>query len=312
MKLVFIHGINNQRHLPSNVVWRWWGQIQRGWQMLGLPNISQPPTAVGYYAQRLYFATSEKTWGHPDPDNELPIFDRERTFQMGEDASFSADSYAFGMLKEYCDAAGVDFPQDGELTEQGFVRSSGIWLIDKVQDVLWSKSSKNISRPLLRQAAVWADNRGLRDGLQNQIVNMMSGNRNAHDPAGNIGTEPLVIVSHSLGTALAYRLLMNEELTEGASVPLFITMGSPLPVKFIRKALDEAELYFPDFVERWINVYDTDDFVPVGSPLKEKDLGFEGYENYQGIMQEGDEDPHSVAAHLRHPEIARALHKVLS
>lgn len=311
MKLVFIHGINNQQHLPSNVAARWWGQIRRGWQMANLTTLPQPETSVGYYAQRLYYATSNKTWDHPDPDQELPIFNPERTFQMGTGTSFNIDSNAMGLLNEYCKAANVALPETDEPKPQGWL-SPAVWLIDKAHDILPQKAAATLSRPLLLQAAVWSDSQGLRDGLQNQVVNMINGVRDAHQSATNLGQEPVVIVAHSLGTAVAYRLLMNERLTEGAQVPLFITLGCPLTVKFIRRSMDQAELFCPDFIGRWINLYDSDDFVPLGSPLKEKEMGFDTFENYEGVTQEGDENAHSVAAHLRHPVVAKALHEVLS
>ena len=99
---------------------------------------------------------------------------------------------------------------------------------------------------------------------------------------------------------------------QSTQVPLFITIGAPLPVKFIRKSMDTVDgIWRPNNIGEWINVYDKDDFVPVGSPLKKSDMGFDGFDNFEGIRPEKGETSHSSGAYLRHPIIVKKLTEYL-
>jgi hypothetical protein len=89
--------------------------------------------------------------------------------------------------------------------------------------------------------------------------------------------EKLVIVSHSMGTMVAYDVLRN--CPECPPVATLITLGSPLGIQEVQDelvAVDAQEVDFPAAkLERWINVYDpldpvcgadpriANDFVPV-------------------------------------------------
>jgi hypothetical protein len=69
--------------------------------------------------------------------------------------------------------------------------------------------------------------------------------------------EPCVVVGHSLGSVVAYRVL--RELGSSANVVRFITVGSPLGLITIRNML--RPLSVPGGVRSWLNVYDTRDIV---------------------------------------------------
>lgn len=67
----------------------------------------------------------------------------------------------------------------------------------------------------------------------------------------------LIVVSHSMGTMVAYDVLRN--CSDAPPVDTLITLGSPLGVREVQaelKAIDSARVDFPDRVGRWINIYD--------------------------------------------------------
>ncbi|MDH2518592.1 esterase/lipase family protein [Acinetobacter baumannii] len=70
--------------------------------------------------------------------------------------------------------------------------------------------------------------------------------------------EKIVIVSHSMGTMIAYDVLRNVE--ECPFVDSLITLGSPLGIKEIQDELRSSEVKLVDFpsakLMNWINVYD--------------------------------------------------------
>jgi hypothetical protein len=77
------------------------------------------------------------------------------------------------------------------------------------------------------------------------------------DPA-----RPLVVVSHSLGTVVAYEALHEYEGT----VPLWVTLGSPLALgAVVLDRLVPRPAHCPENVASWLNFWDRDDIV-VGRP----------------------------------------------
>ncbi|WP_405627439.1 hypothetical protein OG933_15050 [Streptomyces sp. NBC_00016] len=70
-----------------------------------------------------------------------------------------------------------------------------------------------------------------------------------------LDSDPKIVVSHSLGSVVAYELLRDRS----QRIPLFITLGSPLGLRTIRNRLSKGA-QFPS-VEKWINLVDRNDIV---------------------------------------------------
>src|SRR5258705_4709850 len=70
---------------------------------------------------------------------------------------------------------------------------------------------------------------------------------------------PTVVVAHSLGTVVAYNLLRREGAAQGWVVPLLVTVGSPLAVTAIKRAL--RPIQHPACVTHWFNAMDSHDVV---------------------------------------------------
>lgn len=76
--------------------------------------------------------------------------------------------------------------------------------------------------------------------------------------------EPAVVVAHSLGAVVAYRVLRERSSATRWDVPLFLTLGSPLAVRAIRDVLAaEAPLRVPAAVSRWVDARDPLDLLAV-------------------------------------------------
>ena len=71
-----------------------------------------------------------------------------------------------------------------------------------------------------------------------------------------------IVVSHSLGTVVSYNVLRREGRARGWNVPLFVTLGSPLAITEIRRALRWAgPARCPECVRSWFNALDERDVV---------------------------------------------------
>lgn len=83
-----------------------------------------------------------------------------------------------------------------------------------------------------------------------------------------IDSDTRVVIAHSLGSVIAYEALHLMGST--CSLPLFITMGSPLGVRgLIYDRVWPQPPSFPPCVVRWVNVADTNDFVSAEPDLRQ-------------------------------------------
>lgn len=118
---------------------------------------------------------------------------------------------------------------------------------------------------------------------------------------------PTVVVSHSLGTVIAYRLLREEGRTQGWEVPLFVTLGSPLAVTAIRDSL--APRSFPKCVKKWFNAMDDRDVVAL-YPLDRRNFGVTPIENKTDVDND-TKNRHGITGYLDDAEVARRIHEAL-
>ncbi|MBB6091334.1 hypothetical protein HNQ60_000180 [Povalibacter uvarum] len=79
--------------------------------------------------------------------------------------------------------------------------------------------------------------------------------------------EKIVLVTHSMGTMVAYDVLRN--CADCPTIDTFITLGSPLGVKEVQaelRAPGSASVDFPVKANRWVNIYDPLDPICAADP----------------------------------------------
>lgn len=125
---------------------------------------------------------------------------------------------------------------------------------------------------------------------------------------------PLVVVSHSMGTIIAYDCLMHEP--DCPAIDGLMTTGSPL-------GLDEVQDFFPSWTRddgfpsaklrgRWINVYDPLDPVAGADPRLANDYR----RNRTPVIEDVEESSwgtwrHSISKYLQGPKLRAALASLL-
>ena len=132
---------------------------------------------------------------------------------------------------------------------------------------------------VMRDVYLYLNHAGAQQAVEETVIPAFTGN--------------CVVVAHSLGSVVAYRLLRDANAS--TSVPLFMTIGSPLGIGPIRRAV--APRKFPKVVGSWINAYDERDDValyPLGlglfsmdSPTPIIDIGTieNTTDNHHGIIE---------------------------
>lgn len=119
-----------------------------------------------------------------------------------------------------------------------------------------------------------------------------------------------IVVSHSLGTVVAYNLLRNEGAARGWKVPLFVTLGSPLAVRAIRDSLLGREV--PACVGRWYNAMDDRDVVAL-YPLDRNNFNVDpGVIENKTDVRNPTENRHGISGYLGDKEVARVINEALA
>lgn len=114
-----------------------------------------------------------------------------------------------------------------------------------------------------------------------------------------------VVVSHSLGTVVAYNLIRREGTILGWQIPLFITLGSPLAIKVIRTSL--APLRHPDCVGDWFNAMDERDVVAL-YPLTSKNFAITPPITNKTDVSNHTANRHGIEGYLDDAEVAKRIY----
>jgi hypothetical protein len=290
MRLVLVHGINNEKSSPIEVETAWMEALREAWRKDGLDPLAKVKVTTAYYADELAQLSSEP----------------RHAVAAGTGSGIS--QVEFELLQEYAAASGITQRDIVAAAEEVGLNVSAVeaglpheaWLIAASQALenILPTQGKYLARVYLRQAAIYIE----RKGVQNRIKTIVR-DRVFEDDA------PIVVVAHSLGTVIAYELL-TEHAAAGRIVPLFCTLGSPLAVRIVANYVGKRRKFPKPPIERWINGAHRDDFVTLGRILSNESIGFEGIENVDRIIN-SDSDKHDIIAYLSDRFISGAVHAAL-
>lgn len=119
------------------------------------------------------------------------------------------------------------------------------WLIDVLPD----RSLRNT----VKETARYFDNRnGIARAVREVVKASLRGPLQAH--------EPILLIGHSMGSIIAYDALWELWHEEGITgrVDLFLTLGSPLGMRFVQRRLlghePDGQRTYPGNIRRWVNV----------------------------------------------------------
>jgi subtilisin family serine protease len=132
------------------------------------------------------------------------------------------------------------------------------------------------------------------------------------------GKGPFIVVAHSQGTMIAYRVLMEQEFAN-LDIALFVTVGSPLGITevqdYIKALTGQRKLAVPPGVRRWINVCD-----PLDPVALDKDLTAEFSPSARGVKVENrvkfnpdsPRHPHSGTGYLSLEEVRQPVRQTVN
>lgn len=119
--------------------------------------------------------------------------------------------------------------------------------------------------------------------------------------------EPTVVVSHSLGTVVAYNVLHGPE-ARAWDIPLFVTVGSPLGVRRICQSI--APTTHPACARRWFNAFDERDVVAL-YPLKDPYFIVNPAITNKSDVKNRTDNRHGISGYLDDAVVARTIYDAL-
>ncbi|MEB3325708.1 MAG: hypothetical protein VKM17_10300 [Cyanobacteriota bacterium] len=289
MRLVLVHGINQQHKDPDALRKEWIADLERG---LGRPGVlADVHVEMPFYGDALLHAANSASNGaiaqgeNPDDDRSLAQFLAEGLDEQAAAMGISRAEITTEQERVTTEDGG------GIAVDQGFPMSRRInALVSLIERI--SPFRGDLVVRLLDQAHAY-----LKKPQATLAVDALV------RPALEAG--PMVLVSHSLGTVVSFKLLrLLAASGNPAQVPLYVTLGSPLPLSTVQRALGPS-FATPAGVNRWINARDPDDVISLnrglGAPLFSSSI-----ENISDLENPGA-DAHAIPGYLSYPPVAQAI-----
>ncbi|MGR9249446.1 hypothetical protein [Rhizobium leguminosarum] len=283
MRLVFVHGMRQEGKPIADLRNVWRDALYGKWDHLGLLNPNIEPE-MPYYGDVLDQLTRELRSGGSTVPRGAPGAILSRT----EEA----------MIREFADAYDIrDAEVRAELGSEVVARGPANWeWVQAIGRVLERRVPlfRELGLSLVMQVDAYLNRPHITQAVDDIVTAFLK-------------PGPMVIVSHSLGTIVSYRLLRQMNV---ANVPLFVTLGSPLGINAVKDRIRPPKLTKPTQVEKWLNGVDDRDFVALYAKLDVNTFS-DGIENISDIHNR-HEDAHSIIDYLADERIARAIHTALT
>jgi hypothetical protein len=293
-ELIFIHG-RAQQHKDSIALKREWiAAFRKGLAKSGL-DLPIPESSIRfpYYGDTLFDLSSKKP---PEQAAEIVVRgaakadEQERRFVLSVLNEIFAKE---GITDEQITAA---LGPDADVLERGILNWSWVQAALQVIDRHVPFGSGNSIALFTNDVYQYINNPVVHERINKGVRQAFAPNQSS------------VVVSHSLGTVVAYSMLREEAHSKNWKVPLFVTLGSPLAVTAIRAKL--APIKHPVCAEKWYNAMDERDVVAL-YPLDEKHFDIDpGIENKTNVDNHTD-NRHGIAGYLDDKDVAKRIHDAL-
>jgi hypothetical protein len=287
-KLILVHGMNNQGNSEEEIKSAWLDAIGRGsGKGRDWARRLREHTAAPFYGDKLFTATTGKQAVPLGALTEVAAFDEVL------DAAL-ARIEGGGQPSEI--AAELDSLNRVESLGAGFHK---IWIKTTVRMIeKLSPAHGKVALRFLKQAHAYIEKPAVAATVDPIVRAAMRESSNA------------VIVAHSLGTIVTYKLLQafsDEGIPRDS--PLYVTLGSPLGISVVKEVF-RAPRGKTKNVRRWVNGADKSDFVALHPELTDETFGPGVDKNYPDIRNRY-EDPHSIEDYLSNQLIANEIVSLL-
>lgn len=289
--LIFIHGRSQEFKNADQLKDEWITAFKRGLskQGLSLP-IPEENIRFPYYGQTLH-----------DLVNDIPDDEIASVIIKGDNAGAEKREFIRQIVLEIQNKFHISEKQlitagGKAIVEKGPLNWEWLQTVLKVLDERVPGASRTTISLLTNDVYEYLRNPGIQLIIDSGICDAFTSKREQ------------VVVSHSLGTIVAYNILRRYCLENGWKVPLFVTLGSPLAISIIKNSL--APLKHPDCVTHWFNAMDERDIVSL-YPLDQIHFGISPPIENKTNVQNHTDNRHGIIGYLDNTEVAKRIHDSL-
>lgn len=292
--LVLIHGRSQQDQDPATLKKTWIATWKRGLDKNGLQiPIDESRIHFPYFGD----AFRDLTQG-------MSVEEAAKIIVMGSRQDSKAETFYREVLQEYLEANGISSDEiEGNVQPADPMRivEQGAQNWGWVQAVLRTLDDHNIGSATIISEVT--------NDVYQYITNpRIQGPVDAGVLKSFDKTIETVVVSHSLGTIVAYKLLQAFSHEGGWNIPLLVTLGSPLGIKAIRSHL--RPINHPSCVGEWFNARDKNDVVAL-NPLDAEHFDVTpAIENKSDVHNHTD-NKHGIEGYLDDKEVAKRIYDAL-
>jgi hypothetical protein len=290
-ELVFVHGRSQQHKNADSLKKAWIDAWKEGLQKnsLQLP-IGEAAIHFPYYGDTLDGLV-----------RDVPADQLARVVIRGEDEDRQQQAFVTAVLDEIRRNAGISDEQvadeaPSKAVERGPQNWEWVQAILKAIDRHLPGGSATSIALFTHDVYKYLRNPGIQDVIDSGVCG-------AFPP----GAETIV-VGHSLGSVVSYRLLNREGPKLGWVVPLYVTVGCPLAIGAIKQAL--RPISHPSCAPDWFNAMDERDVVAL-YPLDADHFDVDpAIENKTDVSNQTD-NRHGISGYLDDPIVARRIYDAL-
>lgn len=297
-QLVLVHG-RGQAHKDALAIKREWldaldaGLAKNG---LSLP-ITEADVRLPFYGDTLYDLTAGLS-----PDQAADVIVR------GEESDEEERQFLRAVLEEVRAVAGI--------TQDDLAAESGQEVVLKgPQNWEWLQAILRVVDRRVPYGSGTAIALATRDVFRYLSSSAISGEIDRGVATALPDDREAVVVAHSLGSVVAYQVLSTWGVERGWTVPLFLTVGSPLGVEQIRRYVRRraAVARVPECVTTWQNAMDERDVValypltPDHFPLRPVEPAIENRTDISNRTP----NRHGIGGYLDDAAVAKTIHDAL-
>lgn len=299
-KLIFIHGRSQANKDPDALKNDWGTALGRGLEALGLSlPINETDILFPYYGDTLAQLTDD-----PDAADVVEVLvrgdgDRDGNGSSAVDVELQRRLLAEVLARQGIDQRALEAEVDPSVIERGpfdwrWVHA-GLKLLDRVDGLnsaALALTTADVSKYLTVEGVRRRLNRGVMQAFEQCDAD-----------------DQIVVVAHSLGTIVAYDLLLEHAADKQWQVTDFVTIGSPLGMTAVQQKY--RPLRYPPGVGPWFNAYDDSDIIAL-HPLDETHFGVDPAITNHGAVDNPTFNRHGIVGYLDDPVLARYVHQALT
>jgi hypothetical protein len=287
MKLVMVHGRAQEGKDPVALEKEWRDALAYG---LARANATLPPgttVAFPFYGDllaKLVAQTNTALGANVNAKGPNPDSDQDLRGEILAEIAAAAGVSEADIRREVASPAVEKGPQNWEWV-QGILRA-----LDRIPGF-----NGTLVDLVTRDVYVYLTYPGVRAQID-QVV------------SAAIGSEPCVLLAHSLGTVVAYNVLYKRN--RAPACRRLVTVGSPLGIKAIKQRI-ERPLASPPCVGHWFNAYDDRDVVSLVA-LDARNFDVAPPVENKGDVNNFTDNRHGIAGYLADPVVAGKIVELLS